>query len=271
MASGETELERSTRHRRRTLFNGVAELYQATRQSYPAEIVQCLLATAGIGQGNPVLEVGCGTGQLTSDIACRGFDLTAIDIGPAMIGVARSHVLDPAVSFQVSSFEDFAAADSSFDLIVSATAFHWIDPEVRFSKSARLLRPDGWLALLSTGVLYDDVLEAALHDMWAARSEDQAWAARKPPTDADAIRDSGYFHEPVQRDHARHATVAASAVIGVENTRAVTLSWPAGVRDAFTDELRSHLGGQTEVPVTLHAQLTMARASARRASPSEPP
>jgi ubiquinone/menaquinone biosynthesis C-methylase UbiE len=257
-AAGETEQERSTRHRRRTLFNGVAKLYQDTRQTYPAQIVEFLLATAGVGRGSSVLEVGCGTGQLTGDVARRGINLTAIDIGPAMIAAARSHVDDQAVSFQVCSFEDFAAADSSLDLIVCATAFHWIDPEVRFSKSARLLRPGGWLALLSTGVRYDYALEAALHDMWVARSEDQAWTARKPPTDADAIRDSGSFYEPVQREHARHVTVAADAVIGVENTRAVTLSWPAAVREAFTDELRGHLGEQG-VPVTLHVQLAMAR------------
>jgi SAM-dependent methyltransferase len=258
-AEGETEQERSRRHQRRTLFNGVATLYQATRQTYPAQIVDLLLATAGVGQGSPVLEIGCGTGQLTGDLAGRGFGLAAIDIGPAMIAAARGHVDDPAVLFQVCSFEDFAAADSSFDLIVSATAFHWIDPEIRFSKSTRLLRPGGWLALLSTGVQYDDALEAALHDMWVARSEDWAWTARKPTPDAEAIRESGYFDEPVQREHARHVTIAADMVIGVENTRAVTLSWAADVREAFTEELRGHVGGQAEVPVTLHAQLTMAR------------
>jgi ubiquinone/menaquinone biosynthesis C-methylase UbiE len=61
-----------------------------------------------------------------------------------------------ALSFQVSSFEDFAAADASFDLIVSGTAFHWVDPEAMFCKPARLLRPGGWLALLETGERYDD-------------------------------------------------------------------------------------------------------------------
>jgi SAM-dependent methyltransferase len=259
-AATETEQERSRRHRRRTLFNGVAGLYQATRQTYPAEIVEFLLGTAGVGRGSAVLEVGCGTGQLTADLARRGLDLTAIDIGPAMVAAARSHVDDSSVSFQVCSFEDFEAADSSFDLIVSATAFHWIDPEVQFSKPARLLRPGGWLALLSTGPVYDDALEAALQALWVARSEeDQQWTARRPPADADAIGGSGRFEEPVLREHARQAMMAADAVVGVENTRAVTLSWPAAVRDTFTDELRGHLGSQAEVPVTFHVQLTMAR------------
>jgi hypothetical protein len=45
------------------------------------------------------------------------------------------------VCFKATSFEDFAAPEGSFDLIISGTAFHWIDPEVKFRKSASLLRP----------------------------------------------------------------------------------------------------------------------------------
>ena len=182
--AAETEEQRSKRHRQRTLFDAVARLYQATRPGYPAEIVESLAATAGIGPGSPVLEVGCGTGQLTGDLSRYAFDLTAIDIGPVMIAAARQQLADAAISFQACSFEDFAATDSSFDLIVSATAFHWVDPEVKFSKSARLLRPGGWLALLAIGERYDDPLNAALGRMWTARSEDKAWSARKPPADS---------------------------------------------------------------------------------------
>jgi hypothetical protein len=51
--------------------------------------------------------------------------VTAIDIGAAMIDGARRNVPDPTVRFQVSAFEDFTDS-GSFDLIVSATAFHWV-------------------------------------------------------------------------------------------------------------------------------------------------
>jgi ubiquinone/menaquinone biosynthesis C-methylase UbiE len=150
----ETEEQRSKRHQRRTLFDGVADLYAASRPGYPGEIIEFLTATAGVGQGSSVLEVGCGTGQLTNGLAHYGFDLTAIDIGPALVAAAQDRLAEASISFQVCSFEDFAAADASFDLIISATAFHWVDPEVKFSKSAQLLRPSGWLALLSTERLY---------------------------------------------------------------------------------------------------------------------
>jgi len=75
------------------LFDGVAGLYQASRPGYPGQLVEFVAATAGLNAGSSVLEVGCGTGQLTERLAGFGFGLTAIDIGPSMIATAR-HRLD---------------------------------------------------------------------------------------------------------------------------------------------------------------------------------
>ncbi len=47
----------------------------------------------------------------------------------------------------VGAFESAELGDGGFDLIVSATAFHWVPPEVALNRSATLLRPGGWLAL----------------------------------------------------------------------------------------------------------------------------
>ncbi len=158
----ETERERGRRRHRRTLFDAIAPAYDEYRLGYPPEITEFVLGTAGVGPGSDVLEVGCGTGQLTEMLAGRGFRLTVIDIGPSMIAAARRRLDSAAVSFQVTSFEDFTAAGASFDLIASGAAYHWVDPEARFAKLATLLRPGGWLALLGYDERYDDPLGAAL-------------------------------------------------------------------------------------------------------------
>jgi ubiquinone/menaquinone biosynthesis C-methylase UbiE len=264
-SGAETERERTTRRRQRTLFDGVAELYQASRLGYPSDLVEFAVATAAVGTGSDVLEVGCGTGQLTERLVSYRFRLTAIDIGPSMIAAARRRTGDPAVSFQVSSFEDFAAADASFDLIISGTAFHWIDPEVRFAKSARLLRPGGWLALLATGEDYAGPFGAALRDMWVTRSDDGGARARPRQHAATEIAGTGLFETPVCRTHAHRMSRPVEAVVAVENTRATSLSWPASVRQEFTAELRRRLESQTEVELTQHTALTMARVA-----PGEP-
>jgi ubiquinone/menaquinone biosynthesis C-methylase UbiE len=265
--AAETQQERSRRHQQRILFDGAALLYDATRPGYPEEIVELLVTTAKAGAGSTVLEVGCGTGQLTQSLAGYGFSLMAIDIGPSMIAAAQQRLAGSAVLFQATSFEDFKAADSSFDLIVSGTAFHWVDPEVKFAKSARLLRPGGWLALLATGERYDDPFGAALVDMWAARSEDGgAWARRRQLADTEIIAGTGLFGQAIEQRHQERLTLPADAVIGLENTRAVSLSWTDEARQEFTAELRQHLKPAAAVSLTRQTVLTMARTEPRSAT-----
>jgi ubiquinone/menaquinone biosynthesis C-methylase UbiE len=262
LPQAETEQERSKRRHQRTLFDRVAQLYHDCRPGYPAELVEFAVATGGLGAGSSVLEVGCGTGQLTESLAGRGFSLTAIDISPSMIATACRRLAGSAVTFQVSSFEGFAAAEASFDLIVSGTAFHWVDPEVQFQKSARLLRPGGWLALLATAERYDDPFGSALLGMWVARSDDGgAFATQRKLADTEVIAATGLFEEPVFRTSERRMVSSADVVVGVENTRATALSWPEDVRQAFTGELRERLGSQAEVQLSQLTSLTMARFS----------
>jgi ubiquinone/menaquinone biosynthesis C-methylase UbiE len=262
--AAETEQVRSRRLHRRMLFDGIAELYEASRLGYPSDIVEFAVTTAAAGAGSAVLEVGCGTGQLTESLAGYGFRLTAIDIGPSMINAARRRLDGSAVSLQVSSFEDFVAADASFDLIVSGTAFHWVDPDVRFRKPARLLRPGGWLALLDIVERYDDPLRAALLGMWAARGDDfRGWVWQPHFADTKAIAGTGLFETPVRKTRTQRIVRPAEAVIGVENTRATSLSWPDDIRREFTEQLRHQLRSQTEVQLTQETSLTMARALPR--------
>jgi ubiquinone/menaquinone biosynthesis C-methylase UbiE len=254
----ETEQGRRKRRYQRTLFDGVTPLYEACRLGYPADIVDFVVATAGLGARSTVLEVGCGTGQLTERLACFVFSLTAIDIGPSMIAAARHRLGGSAVSFRVTAFEDFPAAEASFDLIVAGAAFHWVDPDVKFPKTAELLRPGGWLALLDTEEHYDDPFGAALLRMWTSRADDDgAWVKR--PTDAEVITGTGLFDTPIKRTDAQRMARPVDVVIGVENTRATSLSWPDYIRRGFSEELRHHLRSQTEVQLTQQTSVTMAR------------
>jgi len=212
----ESERDRDKRRRQRTLFDGIAERYEESRPGYPARVTEFVTTTANLAPGAEILEIGCGTGQLTERLAGHGFRLTAIDIGP---------------------FEDLAAAEESFDLIISSAAFHWIDPEVAFGKSARLLRPGGWLALLGTDEQYDHPLGPALDDLWVSHGDTGgAWDRR--PSDPDAIAATGLFQAPVCLAHEQRATLTASEVIDLESTRATFLSWPPDTQRRFTEELR---------------------------------
>jgi hypothetical protein len=93
VVTAETEEQRRKREHQRLLFDGVAGLYDATRRGHPADIVGTIVSTAVIGPGATVLEIGCGTGQFTRQLAGRALDMTAIDIGAAMVAAAAARRL----------------------------------------------------------------------------------------------------------------------------------------------------------------------------------
>ncbi len=255
----ETEQQRSKRRKRRMLFDDIAAAYDANRLGYPKQITDFVIGTAGLRPGSDVLEVGCGTGQLTESLAGHGFKLTATDIGPAMIAAARRRLAGAAVAFQVSSFEELAAAEASFDQIISAAAYHWVDPEVRFSKPARLLRPGGWLALAGNDERYDDPFGAALTDMWIARRDPgDPWAGPHDPADAEAIASSGLFDAPVTITASERLVLPAEAVVRIEGTRSAVLNWAQETREQFMTELKERLSAVPEVALTRLSWVTMA-------------
>jgi SAM-dependent methyltransferase len=136
--------------RLRTTFNEDAERYDRARPRYPVKMFDDLTA-AGVGPGARVLEIGCGTGQATVALAERGYRIVAVELGPEMATVARRNLARfDSVEVVTAAFEDWPLPDEPFDVVFSATAFHWVDPAVRVSKSADALRPSGLLATVQT-------------------------------------------------------------------------------------------------------------------------
>ncbi|MDN3258847.1 class I SAM-dependent methyltransferase [Streptomyces sp. CSDS2] len=141
----------SRRTRLSRTFDEDAELYDRARPGYPPRLYDDLEQLAGAGPGSRVLEVGCGTGQATVPLAARGCRLTAVDAGPRMAAVARRKLAGfAAVEVVTAEFERWPLPPEPFDAVVSATAFHWIDPAVRMAKAAVALRPGGALAVVRT-------------------------------------------------------------------------------------------------------------------------
>jgi len=252
----ETPAQRLRRERNRTLFDGVAALYDATRQSYPLDVVHELLTTAQLAHGSRVLEVGCGTGQLTRRLAGRGLRITALDIGADMVRLARRNVADVEVSFECASFEEFVSTDS-FDLVVSATAFHWIDPAVAFPKSVGLLRPGAWLALLTTGERHREPVRSALRELWIKHHPSaERWAPSEPW--AIQARATGLFGEVTEVVSERPVQLSATDAVDVECTRATFLSWDLDTQQAFRRDLTALLQDAPTVEVVQETYLALA-------------
>jgi SAM-dependent methyltransferase len=137
--------------RPRDTFEDVADSYDSARPPYPEHLVDDVLAYVAIGPNTRVLEIGCGPGLFTVPLARSGAQVLALELGHKLAAVA-SQRLQPwsNASVQVVDFDLWSAPDGLFDVVVVATAFHWLDPTQRLQKCYAALKPEGVLAIVDT-------------------------------------------------------------------------------------------------------------------------
>jgi ubiquinone/menaquinone biosynthesis C-methylase UbiE len=144
-----TRLPESTARRYGKVFDEMAAEYDRHRPTYPDELLDQACQVAGIGSGDRVLEVGCGSGQLTRGLVVRGLRVTALEPGRNLIALARQNLKGAgAVEFVNARFEDVPLPSEKFQAVFSASAFHWVDPKISWQKTAGVLVPRGTLALV---------------------------------------------------------------------------------------------------------------------------
>jgi SAM-dependent methyltransferase len=130
------------------VFDDVAEEYDRHRPTYPDALVD--RACEGIAPGAAVLEIGCGTGQLTRSLLARGLRVTAVEPGQQLLARARDQLNGNGdVQFVNARLEDASLPRAEYAAVLSASAIHWIDPDVSWHKAANALVDGGTLALIS--------------------------------------------------------------------------------------------------------------------------
>jgi SAM-dependent methyltransferase len=131
------------------VFNEVAVEYDRSRPTYPDVLVDEACELAGIADGDRVLEIGCGTGQLTSSLLARGLRVTALEPGDQLILLAEENLRDAGdVEFVHARLEDTQLPRESYEAVFSASAIHWVDPDIGWRKIADALAAGGTLALI---------------------------------------------------------------------------------------------------------------------------
>jgi SAM-dependent methyltransferase len=226
----------SSRERLRETFTEVAELYDRVRPGYPEQMFDDLADLAGIGPDCRVLELGCGTGQATVPLAERGCQIVAVELGAEMAQVARRNLARfPQVHVVTSAFEDWPLPPEPFDVVIAATAFNWIDPAIRVTKSADALRPDGVLATVTT-----HHIAGGSDDFFA---EVQACYERFDPSTPPGLRlptdvepdttELARFKQPVFRRYQRDLTYTTSTYLDLLRTYSGHRALPEPTREAL--------------------------------------
>ena len=126
-------------------FTSQAHAYARARPAYPEEMLEDLLHIAEIGEGDPVCDLGAGTGILTRQLAQRSLRVTAVEPNPRMIDLAGEL---PGVHWREGTFEVTGLPSDTFDLAIAGQSMHWADLPRALPEIHRILRPDGHFCAL---------------------------------------------------------------------------------------------------------------------------
>jgi SAM-dependent methyltransferase len=176
---------------RRRLFGLDPPDYDRARPPYPERVYDVLRSRCGLRPGVRTLEIGPGTGLATRRLLDLGASpLVAIEPDARLAEFVVAHVprAGRILDVRVAGFEEAALEPASFDLAVSATAFHWLDQRPALEKVGRVLRSGGWLALW-WNVFGDparhDAFHEATQDLLRPLAGPTANVAGRPPFPLD--------------------------------------------------------------------------------------
>jgi SAM-dependent methyltransferase len=127
-------------------FAGVADDYERGRPDYPADVIDAIRMSLMLDAGARIADVGAGTGKLTRALAAAGFDVLAVEPLPGLL--ARLVAGQPGVTALEGFAEELPLPTASVDAVACADAFHWFDGARAVPELARVIRPEGGLALL---------------------------------------------------------------------------------------------------------------------------
>jgi len=126
------------------LFRGTAEYYSRFRPRYPPVLIDAIERT--VGAGDPLLDLACGTGEVSLSLADRVTEIWAIDLEPEMVAVARQKALDRGIGrvhWLVGRAEDAELPEGHFGLVAVGRAFHRLNRPLIARRSRRWLRAGG--------------------------------------------------------------------------------------------------------------------------------
>lgn len=238
-------------------FDGVADLYDCYRPGYPAELIADVIQISGIQPDGRILEIGCGTGKATILFAPKGYPMVCLEPGQNLLAVAaRNLSAYPQVNFVQARFEEWDSQGETFDLAISAQAYHWVPEEVRYAKTASILKPQGYLAAFWN--MYPGMageVRQALDQVYRQKAPELVNAVT-PVEDliasrADSLRISPYFENVVVKKYPWSMRYSTHEYLGLLNTYSDHLSLAEQRRRELFREIAAVIdqhGGYLERP-----------------------
>ncbi|MDP9848768.1 class I SAM-dependent methyltransferase [Streptosporangium lutulentum] len=252
-------------------FRGeIADFYHRYRRGYPEAVIDTLVDAFGLTKDDVVVDLGCGTGQLTLPIAGRVRAVAGVDPEPDMLRRARRAADEQGVtnaSWTIGTDTDLPALGAllghrAVGAVTIGQALHWMDHDRLFRTLVPLVRPGGGVAVVANGTplwLQDTAWSQALrgcleqwlgHGLTQTCGTDDATRRRY----GAALAAAGF--EPVEADLDYTGDLDLDRIVGgLYSTFSVDRLPTPEERPRFTELIRQAI--ERHAPYTEHVRVRM--------------
>lgn len=196
-----------------------------------------------------MLEVGCATGIATRPLAERGFNVVCVELGEDLARVAEGSLAAyPQVQVIHADFESWVPT-GTFDLLIAATSWHWLDPDLRYQRAWEALRSGGHLAFWSATHVFPDHGDRffrEIQDVYEQIGEGLAPDASWPrpgelPDSLEEIERSGLFSDAIALQFDWEIVYGPDGYIDLLDTFSGHIAMAQWQRDRLYGEIRRRL------------------------------
>lgn len=182
MISAEYDVERRYRNR--------AWAYDAFRPAYPESVFTCLRNKTGLPDGAVAAELGSGTGIFTRQLLDHGWTVFAVEPNPVMRAISLANLGQHRHFTPVDGHAEASRLmPQSCDLVVAAQSFHWFDMDQTLKEILRILRPEGYVAIVWNDMLRAvDTFHTKLHSIVTRCPDYQRFALDSMDNFAERVR-----------------------------------------------------------------------------------
>lgn len=246
-------------------FNTEAQKYEKMRPGYVPELYEDIFNYISIDKLSNVVEIGIGGGQATLPILKTGCKLTAVEYGDNLAELCRQKFKKfPNFSAITAKFEDFKYDNDTYDLIYSASAFHWIPEETGYTRVFKMLKSGGVFARFANHPYKDkrrEEIHEAIQKIYAVYMpnslEPKEYSEDNAKKRAEIAYKYGFIDISYKLYH-RTRTYTAKEYISLLGTYSDHIAIEKNTREKFFSEIEKvidNLGGQITIYDTIDMQL----------------
>ncbi len=253
-----------------SIFDTAVSLYDRMRPGYAAELYDAIFDYVHIDKDSRVVEVGSGSGQATLPVLKTGCHLTAVEYGENFSKLLGDKFREyPGFNVITGRFEEAELPGNSYDLIFSATAFHWVPEDVGYTKVYSLLRKGGAFARFANrprigkdapGLVreIDKIYDEYYNRYYDIRSGTREWFTEEKAKEISRIPSKYGFEDIKYRLFYRERVFTAKEYVQLLGTYSDHIAIEESTRNAFFSKIEDaieHNGGAITISDTMDLEL----------------